>query len=331
MFESRLMTNALLVVLIMVAAGILTSIVALGVAVIRAKKPTPTAWEWLKDLLIPLITPVVVVALGFWFAIQSDRRQRAESERQRQASVMKDLIVSQDRANTSSFLAVGTQLSNHLQRYVSGNKLHKNTDFDEEAIFFFYGMHRAALVNLHATEGNLVFPRVWMEEAFENMASHVVEAILGTTELDPALPADGEAVLYAYFGARSDSSRTATEQAKHSEAGPLLFSFHCLLHDTTKASDPIIALEGELLRNQFHDFQERLHNQKIKPSEVMDTLFAMDALDVYAYNNAFADWYGTQAEKIPQDPPSDPPRLFLPSASQEVRKSTWDLIRRFAR
>ena len=314
------------------------SIIALGAAVIRAKRPTPTAWEWLKDLLIPLITPVLVVVLGFWFAIQSDQRQRAESERQRQTSAMRDVIVSQDRANTSFLIAIDIELSRHLTRYLSANEQGNNTDFDEEAAFFFYGMHRAALVNLRATAGNIVFPRVWMEAAFENLANHIVETILGATELDPSVSGPGKAAIYEYFGVRADSDRTGSERAMHSSAGPLLLKFHCLLHDATISSDPVVALKTELLKNEFRDFQGRLHKKQFDPAEVIKTVLAINALAAYAYNNIFADWYGTHPEAMPRNPPADPPEHFLDSRPneatkeqwQEVRRRAWDFVRKFS-
>lgn len=328
MFQSSLMTTLMLVILVALAAPLLISVVMLIAKLIRAKEPTPTKWDWLKDFLIPLITPFLVVALGFWFAIQSDKRQREESERQRQASAMRDLIVSQDRADTSFLLAVDTQLSNHFHRYLLAKKGDKSAAFDEEAAFFFYGMHRASLINLHATEGNIVFPRLWMEETFENLANHVVETILGGTELDPALAPIGQAAIYEYFGRRSESN--PAERTKHSGAGPSLFRFHCLLHDIVTSADPAATLEADALKEEFRNFQERLHSGKLDPSEVINTLFAMDALDVYAYNNTFADWYGTHPQPIPRNPPPDPPAGFSESTPKDMREKIWKLILKFS-
>lgn len=312
--------------LIAVAVSIISiPIVVLSVAVKRAGGPIPKAWHWLRDLAIPLATPVIVGLLGIFFAIKSDMRQRAEAERQRQVSVMRELIISQDQVDTSFMIAIDAQLSNHLHRYIAGAR-----GFDEEATFFFYGMHRAALVNLHATAGNLVFPRLWMEEAFEGLANHVVELILGTTELDPALSAESEAVIYQYFGTRSGSNRKEGERIRHGDTGPLLFQFHCLLHDMIAPTDPVAAAEQDALKKEFGIFRARLDAKEFAPAEVINTIFAMDALCVYAYNNTFAAWYETHPEPIPQIPPLNPPNDFAPAYPPASRQDTWNLIRKFS-
>lgn len=309
--------------LIAVAASIISiPIVALVTAVKRAGRPIPRAWHWLRDLVIPLTTPVVVVLLGIFFALQSDKRQRAEAERQRQTSVMRDLIISQDRAETSSLLAIDARLSDHLHRYHLGAR-----GSNEEAAFFFYGMHRAALVNLQAREGNLVFPRLWMEEAFATLANRVVEIILGGTPRDLAFSPEGEAVMYHYFGTHSGSNRKEGELERHSDTGPLLFQFHCLLHDITNPTDPVAVAEKEALKKEFGRFQARLDAKEFTPEKVINTIFAMDVLRAYAYNNTFATWYDSHPEPIPQIPPINPPKDFGLGHPTKDRDDAWNLIR----
>ena len=313
--------------LIAVAASIISiPIVLLGVAVKRAGRPIPKAWHWLTDFAIPLATPVIVGLLGILFAIKSDIRQREEAERQRQTSVMRELIISQDRADTSFLLAIDAQLSHHLHRYHEGAR-----GFNEEAAFFFYGMHRAALVNLRATEGNLVFPRLWMEDTFANLANHVGEVIVGATEEgELTFSPEGEAVMYQYFGTRSSSNRKEGERDRQADTGPLLFQFHCLLHDIINPTDPAAVAEKEALRREFGIFRTRLDAKKVAPTEVINTIFAMDALRVYAYNNTFASWYETHPKPIPQVPPLNPPKDFAPDHSEQNRQIAWKLIREFS-
>lgn len=313
--------------LIAVAASIISiPIVVLGVMVKRARGPIPKAWHWLRDLAIPLATPVIVGLLGIFFAIKSDMRQREEAERQRQTSVMRELIISQDRADTSFLLAIDAQLSHHLRRYHEGAR-----GFNEEAAFFFYGMHRAALVNLQATEGNLVFPRLWMEDTFANLANHVGEVIVGAPEeSDLTFSPEGEAVIYQYFGTRSGSNRKGDERARQGDSSPLLFQFHCLLHDISNPTDPVAVAEKEALKREFGIFRARLEAKKFASAEVINTVFAMDVLRVYAYNNTFASWYETHPEPIPQVPPLNPPKDFAPDHSEQDRQTAWKLIREFS-
>lgn len=335
MVQPESVTHLLLIILIAFAVGIFIAGVGIAIAVIKARKPSPTGWDWLKDLFIPLITPVIVGALGFWFAIQSDQRQRSETEREREASAMRELIVSQDQRNTSFLLGVDNQLVIHLQRYLLSKqgKEKKPTDFDEEAAFFFYGMHRAALVNLQASEGNLIFPRLWMEEAFAALAQYVVDNIRGAEEVDPNVPPEAEAAIYAYFGVRGETNSSGSEDSRPVGTGPLLLKFHCMLLEKDKPADPVLALEREVLKSEFRNFQERLHNEAFDPGHVIDALIAMQALNTLAYNSTFAGWYGIKPEKIPNYPPSAPPKLFLDTPPKdfggdwnELRHRTWALI-----
>jgi len=284
-------------------------------------KSNPDRWAFLKDLLIPLVTPMVVVLLGFWFAQQQAQQQAVEAQKQsrqqaldaqiqakqqaldaaiqQQANVMKQVMFSQERRDTSFLIAVDTQLTVHLLRYASlENNPSKN--FDEEAIFFFYGLHRAKLVNLQATRGSLAFPRLWMESAFQELADNVVTNIVGNDVLDENAVPQGEAVIYKYFG-------LAGGDAKQPGTTPLLMDFHALLAASTNSV--LTDEETGILKAEFSRFHQRLQANDINMDDLVGDLFAMIGLVNYAYNNLFADWYQLQkhpGDDIPKTPPLSP-------------------------
>jgi hypothetical protein len=323
--------------LLVLGVGVLLTLTILVFAALFARCKAPLLWKWLKDLIIPLVTPVAVLLMGSLFAIQSEQRahserqaseQRNEAERreseqraliERQTSIMREMMASGDRRDTSSLIAVDTQLRMHLQRYENCRQENKETKFDEEAAFFFYGMHRAALINLHATKGNIVFPRLWMEDAFEDTATHVVTLFLGGDERDPAVSPEAEAVIYEYFGTAPEAGRVVGEHAGHLGARPLLLHFHQLLENKQNLSDRIAANEVKILKREFRKFQEQLKNQEIR-EEVILALVAMNDLVGYAYNSLFAKWYGVDLKEIPTAPPCDLPLELFSASQTEVSK-----------
>lgn len=98
--------------------------------------------EWLKEVVVPVVTSLVVALVGIGFAFESTRRQHADTEADRQTSLMRDLMISQDRRDTAYVLALNLNLNIHLQRYkqmIGAEKRLPEEDirFEEEAIFFF--------------------------------------------------------------------------------------------------------------------------------------------------------------------------------------------------
>src|SRR5581483_221368 len=257
-----------------------------------------------KDVLVPVSTPLVVAMIGVVFTLQSEDQQKADQ----QTAVMREVMVSQDRHDTAFLVAIDTQLAAHLRRLQADKPITDlYTNFDEQAVFFFYGLHRSQIVNVWAAKGNLTFPRLWIADAFQMVADSLVENILGTEETDPRLDPKAEAVMYKYFGATAaDSSGTKTT--------PLLIDFSALLDG--KADARLTKEETEVLVNEFHLFQDRLHKKQIDQDELITDLFAADGLVEYSHTSIFADWYKMPeyaADKIPAKPPlpSDPPEGFM--------------------
>ena len=260
-------------------------------------KSDPTRWSFLKDLLVPSLAPLAVAVLGIVFAYQQGKQQAAEAERQQQRSAIRDAMFSQDRADASYLIAVDAQLATHLVRYIALTN-NPSRDFDEEGIFFYYGLHRAKLSNLSAAKGGLVFPREWISDAFNRFADSVITNILGGVETDPNVSALGEAVMYRYFGAAASDSR-------ETKSGPLLMEFHEFLAQTNR-SDP----EERALCEEFARFKDRLETGGIRTNQLLDDISAMIGLVGFSYNDLFAEW--TTTEEAPAAPePSRPPRRFL--------------------
>jgi len=219
---------------------------------------------------------------------------------------------------------VDVQLENHFERYT--NTVDQGRVFDEEAIFFFYGLHRAELENLSAARGELIFSRIWIENVYDGMARDVVELILGTDELDPAISPKGEAVIYKYFG------KTSVDAAQGPVATPLLMNFHAFLAGRNNAS--LTPEEADTLKNDFHNFQDRLRNNKIDLKSLHDDILGMNGLWYYCYNNIFTDWYGLNRSEIPKTPPlpKDAPEQFMAAFMNDPSDGTnaWNRIREFA-
>jgi hypothetical protein len=318
----------------------------------RREAPDPKKWLWLKDTVVPVMTSMVVALLGIGFALESNRRQTADAEAERQTSLMRELIVSRDRRDTSYLLALDNELNIHLHRYIEMRKKGERTRFEEEAAFFFYSKHRAALVNLRSNKSNLVFRRIWMENVFEQLAIHVVECVLGATEKDPQVSAEGEAATYWLFGAGVQST-SGRDPAYKLGGHMVLANFDRLINDQDKSIDPHDQ-DVDRIKKEFEKFQVRLHNgdehppsdHNILTDELIDVLLAMQGLVAYSSNNVFSAWYGLGSEKLPtnvKDLPAAAPQHFLdliwydfePSEEQRVkhwddrRQAAWKVIRKF--
>lgn len=287
--------------------------------------------KWLTDVIVPVMTSVVVALVGIGFALESSRRQRADAEADQQTSLMRDLMISQDRREAAHFFALHLNLGIHLNRYMQmvdmpqDPALDKRIGFEEEAIFYFYLKHRAALVNLRASKGNLIFRRVWMENVFEQLAIHLVETILGARERDPNVSAEGEAATYRLFAVRGPALSETNDEPKRPEGyhlgGYLVLSdFHRLMNDesTIESQDPDV----RQIKTDFGRFQKRLHNGDEKPPvdpfidkvELINSIRAMQGLVAYSYQNLLLAWYQLDEHEIPTHAkclPEKAPKPFL--------------------
>jgi hypothetical protein len=286
---------------------------------------------WLKDIVVPVMTSLVVALVGIGFAFESTRRQRADADSDRQTSLMRELMVSQDRRETAHLFALHLNLNIHLHRYMRMIEmpkepgLDKRIRFEEEAIFFFYSKHRAALVNLRSSKGNLVFRRVWMEIIFQQLAIHIVETILGAGERDPKVFAEGEAATYRLFAVGAPALSETSDEPRKPEGyrlgGYLVLSdFHRLMSDesTSDSKDPDVVQ----IKKEFGLFQEALHNGDKQPpidpyidkAKLINSILAMQGLEAYSYQNLLSVWYGLVEEEIPTDVkqlPQAVPKNFL--------------------
>src|SRR6266404_7199189 len=249
---------------------------------------------------------------------------------------MRELMISQDRRDTAYLLSLDLELNIHLNRYIDLKKEtpERNTGFEEEAAFFFYSKHRAALVNLRSTEGNLAFHRLWMDNAFEQLAIHVVECVLGgVSEKDPSVSAEGESATYKLFGARTHSaSETNDAEKRLGGHAMVLADFDALIHDRSGSFDPQDE-DVKRIKTEFTGFQDRLHNGDKQPptvpyinkEELLKSLLATQGLVAYSYHNLFAVWYNLSTKEIPTHvkdlPTAKAPELFLESAWHDFKPS----------
>ncbi len=314
------MTTLLLMVSLVASIGILFWLIRYG----RQKTPNTTAF--IKDVLVPVSTPLMVAVVGIIFTLQSSeqlRQDAAKTEKQQQldkeATVMRDLVVSQERRDIAYLTAVDTEMLIHLTRY--GKSAQEDFKaFDEEAIFYFYGLHRAELVNLAASRGEFTFSRLWIEYAFQALADDVVTQVLGATETDPAVSPLGEAVIYKYF------HNSPVGDNQNGETTSLLADFHDLLGGARNSR--LTEDQAVILKKEFQNYQTRLKNGQLKTRELIYDIYGMTVLDVYCYNNIFAEWYGVKQADIPTLMPSDPPPEFLASfPRRQDAISTWQRIR----
>ena len=312
---------------------------------------------------MPITGPLVLTAVGLWIGTRVDKQHIADSENQSKATILREMMTSRNGPDIAFFTAVGEQLTVHLRRYekfcqeaqanqLAGKDLKKYLDekalFDEKAIYFFYAMFRVAIVDFLATKGYVLYPRIWMEEAFEHLRDDVVEAFSGIRmrmpDSDLGASVQEQAALYRYFGASKATYHTSSERS--SESVPDLFEFSFILEETGPLpqskgdKDPYYAQHTLELRNGFKRFQERLRNKAIDPQTIILTFEAISGLDDYAFNTLFSGWY----RQFRSEPPVNlskllrkPPKEFLPYPlrSFQVRnpvrgKQEWGAERRKA-
>lgn len=304
--------------------------------------------EYMKDIVVPLVGPSLLTLLVAWLGYQAEIRHaedvanqrklaaedaevhreiaRTEMESQRQLEMMRGVVLASDRREASYLIAVDWQLARHLLRLKAIEKSSRKDlprEFDEEAAFYFFGLHRRALTDLYANKGNLAFPRLWMEEAFQVSATNMIHNILGADEMDLSVSTLGEAAMYKYFaGQKQDAS----------PSGELLFDFHCRINQNP--SDAVAELDV-VLRQEFVVFRERLRAGQIKLDEIILDLYVLNGITAYAYNSVLSDWYQLPPEHktaIPSLPldSGKPPELFLQPFETQGKKlsgqTAWERI-----
>jgi hypothetical protein len=222
--------------------------------------------------------------------------------------------------------------------------------FEERAAYFFFGMLHSALIDFHASKGYQLYPRLWMREAFSRLGDRVDRLVFGAKESSPNVSGTEESALYKYFGAAAATYKNITDHSGEPTKAAVLFDFNLMLdgllrkpggnHDSSKD-----CLEAAL-RLGCEDFQEHLKDGTLNAKNLKLTIWAIAALDDYAFNKLFAAWdkgpdRPAEGEslatdipaKIPLEPPSD--YLFYPLRGwndQDIRdlrvnrEVTWEII-----
>jgi hypothetical protein len=302
----------------------------------------------LTEVLVPFAGPAFLALIGLWFSVQLENDRNAEAENQKKVAVLRETMTTRNGPDVAFFTAVGERLTIHIQRYeqqvqqanakgLVGNDLSDFLDhnalFEEKAIYFYYGMFRVAQLDFLATKGYVLYPRIWMEQAFVGLMSQIVEDLIGAKERDISASVEEEAVLYRYFGASKATYHTASERTN--ETTPDLFEFSLILNPgvsapKTTAESPYYALHVTELRHGFQRFQARLREGKIRCDDIIVMVEAMTGLDDYAFNTLFSSWYGQFNGNVPitlDQFLNDPPEDFLPypldsfKASKEYREA----------
>jgi hypothetical protein len=329
-------------------------------------------YEILKDFVIPIITPLILVVIGFWIGTRVDKHRIADAENQSKAAILREMMTTRNGPDVAFFTAVGERLIVHMRRYdklcqearekgfagkelqsyllrqeaetkgLTGKDMQSYVDkdalFDEKAIYFFYGMFRVALVDFSATKGYVLYPRIWMEEAFDGLINHVVERLRGARECELGSFPEEQAALYRYFGASKATYHTSSERSNDST--PDLFEFNLILTEPPQSKVITDARHVEELQKGFRRFQARLRNGDIDFNHMTVTFESITGLDDYAFNTVFSGWY----KQFDPDQPVNlsnflggPPRDFLPypllhsvdateAEWNKERKEAWKLI-----
>jgi hypothetical protein len=311
----------------------------------KAHKKHSFWYEFSKDFASPFLLAV----LGGFLAYQFEKQRDREAENERKAAILREMMTTRNGPDVASFTAIGYQLTVHLQRYKRFlkeadesrmvDRERKNLDekalFDEKAIYFFYGMFRVARADFLATKGYVLYPRLWMEVAFDRLTSHVINRLMCMDERELQASPEEEAALYRYFGASRamySSSRNSNLRVPDlSEFAHLVGKQEALMAPTTPDDD---AMYGAL-RTGFTAFQDRLRSGCIKPDEIIAALEAIEGLDDYAFNTLFSKWYGKfQKAEVALDLPKAAPSEFLPYPLERFEPQrevpTWDVERQKA-
>jgi len=283
------------------------------------------SYEFIKDFAAPLLLAVLAGFLAYEFNVQRD----TEAEKQKEATALLEVFTKGNGPDVAFFTAIGDQLTLHLQRYrnlldVADKKsdqerkayLDARAMFDEKAIYFFYGVFRAAQIDFLATKGYVIYPRIWMEVAFEGLCDHIVGCFMDVDERKPEADPREEAALYHYFGTAKTMYTAGTRRP--SDPVPDLFGFVRLLKEF-EGKIPAEITDNtpyeQVLAKAFAAFQARLRDRNHHPDsdEIIAAVDAIVGVDDYAFNTLFAGWYHQfQGAKVPVQLPPDPPREFLP-------------------
>jgi hypothetical protein len=306
--------------------------------------------RWLKDIVVPLVTPIVVVLLGVGFGLISENQKARDHDSQKKAELLREVVASKDRPATASLTAIGTKLILSLNRRArilelisdkstseyKRRELADQERFEDRAAYFFFGMFHASLINFQTRSmGYQLYPRLWMREAFRRLGDRVDELVLGAEESSPEVSGIEESALYANFGAAAARYKNYSEIAR--APTNVLFDFNLML-DKSKKSD----LEEALSRG-YESFKKRLATSTLNAGNFKQlklTIAALIALDEYAFNKLFAAWdlgsdkpsevdcFSPEIKALmPQKQPCD----YLPYplrgwGGQDIRKETWDTI-----
>jgi hypothetical protein len=278
-------------------------------------------YEFSKDFAGPLL----LALLGVFLAYEFNRQRDAEAENQRKAAILRDIMTTRDGPDVAFFTAVGERLTVHLRRYekfrssqsagpMPRNDCQPESDgqktalFDERAIYFFYGMYRVARMDFLATKGYVLYPRIWMEEAYSRVTDKIIKDFMGSEEDDPCASPVEQAALYHYFGASKATYYTASKRP--GDAFPDLFEFNKMLGDAAQSTCEEEPYVGEL-RKGFEAFQLRFE-KKFPSQEIITSFEAITGLDDYAFNTLFSKWYEQPSSDLPVEKlPNTPPEDFL--------------------
>lgn len=308
--------------------------------------------RFLKDIFMPLATPLAGGILGIGIALYQDEQQGIEEDQQKKAELLREVIASQDRPGVAFLTAVGDKLVLHLERRqdVVAKKpegWEEKKKEEEIAAYFFFGMFRAAVTDFHATKGYQLYPRLWMEEAFLGLVRQVISlGYDGLPETDPRVSVIEESALYKHFGQAAGIYKTIADRPGEPKKATVLFDFIRLIRNPNPGSNVQISdLEREhfqRLREGFEDFRKRLDKGCLK-GDLQVTIDALTALDDYAFNKLFATWYQAKnspdevqelGQEIPGKVEGKPPRdfYFYPFSNRDeasldsYRERLWEKI-----
>jgi hypothetical protein len=273
-------------------------------------------YEVAKDFFSPLLLAVI----GFGFAVQLNRQQVITTENQSKEAALREMMTTRSGPDVAFFTAVGSQMTIHLRRYErffaaqKAGKVDKQADeaaaFEKKAIYFFYGMYRVAIIDFSATKGYVLYPRIWMEQAFEGLRNGFVDQF--APEADDIAHPEEEAALYRYFGAMKATYHAGSKRAD--EGYPDLFEFTSFLDKTpiAQGSNSYFVAMVTSLREGFSRFEKRLGGDEFRPHDAILGVEAMIGLNDYAFNAVFSKWYRqfdpeppTELSKFLTQPPDD--------------------------
>lgn len=285
-------------------------------------------YSFLTKAAVPIAGPTILAAIGFWIGYQVDKQRNVEADNQSKATILREMMTTRNGPDVAFFTAVGERLIIHLQRYEKELKQAKDETvdqdmvFDETAIYFFYGMFRVARLDFLATKGYVLYPRIWMEQAFDGLMTDFIVGFTGITDNDLRASPQEQAALYRYFGASKATYHTTSERS--TEVVPDLLEFNSMLTDSPEfktaeslrmTKDPYYQRTGIELRRGFSDFRKRLRSGNIRTDRIIIDYEALVGLDDYAFNTLFSTWYKQFDPNVPSNLSSlklAPPKDFLP-------------------